>query len=674
MKLALAIPTHNDHAGLERLLRQAADMEIFEQVVVVDDGSTPPVEIDATNLPFQVKLVRHDEAQGPGAARIRAMSEVDTSHLLFFDSDDLLGSDLVSLWQMLQDREFDFCLFRHDDSRNGGFGGQMPEDEALWQRAGCDTTEPELVASSAVPFLARTANYPWNKIYRLDFLREHKLSFSDILMHEDMELHWKGFLNADRILASTLVGAQHFVVEDGTRLTNRRNIARLRAFGPMQQIYQDLRDAIGPRDALTIAYLRFLDGLWHWIDGVTDTAHKELLQAHKRLFLRACLDDEQQNALLDCDPVLAESLKAHQLTAPHLQVNRAPIKVHLSGHHAKRTPLSYAALAPLFENQIVQVSDPVAADVIAFAHNMDLQDANLDVVSAWRDLQRPVILLSEEPFWDTIWGARPLDPVIVTDTSFGALPVRQISHQTSDLFRFDKIPYYLLTNHRFARAYQRHFQRNATRSALEWQEDFAKRPASISYMFERRPEPYHWVTWPEGDLIGLCSWRTELAEACRFKGVERLGRSWDGRESRLTLGYDWHMDKLTQLDGHARMIGAVENTHQPQYITEKFFDAFACGAMPVYYASPQHRIHDFGLPQESWVNLYGLTPEEGAEKIAQHEWNATFFEAFREAQNQLYRLFGTMDHWRAERARWAKKLPEVLEREIANPDRVKRPA
>lgn len=334
------------------------------------------------------------------------------------------------------------------------------------------------------------------------------------------------------------------------------------------------------------------------------------------------------------------------------------LRIFKTGTHSHRTPLSYPALWPLFEDSIALVDHPSRADLYVFAHVLDIQEAPFEVIADWRARKRPVVLLSEEPFWDTIWGQRPLDPLIYVDTAWGALPVHQLNHCTSDIFRFEDIPYYLLTNHRFANAYRYRFARNAARSARDWQEDFARRPVDVTFMFERRAERHHWVEWPEADLTGLCSWRTDLAEACTEGVVERLGQSWQGGPSRFKLTTDWHMDKLARLDGRTRLMGAIENTHQPDYLTEKFFDAFACGALPVYWASPGHRVHDLGLPEGSWVNLWGMTPQAAADRIAGATPDAAALAA---AQDIMARKFTSAAPWQAARARSASAVLGALD-------------
>lgn len=347
------------------------------------------------------------------------------------------------------------------------------------------------------------------------------------------------------------------------------------------------------------------------------------------------------------------------------------IRIFRTGPHAHRTPLSYPALAPLWAGEIEEVDRPDRADLYLFAHSLDVEAAPAEVVQDWRVRRRPFVILSEEPFWETIWGRRPLARHRHLDTPLGAVPVVQLGHCTCGIYHFDAIPYYLLTNHRFAAAYGARFARNAALTPADWAERHARRRADLTFMFERRPEPFHNLRWPEAGLAGLCAWRTRLAEACTWDGVERLGQSWGNGQSRFELD-NWHLDKIVRLDGHARMIGALENTHQADYITEKLFDAFACGAWPVYYAGPGHRIHGLGLPEGSWLNLYDLKPKAAAERLRGFAPGPEEFAAYAAAQAALAARFGNPALWVAERARLRaavlNELGAVLAHHPAAPD------
>lgn len=330
------------------------------------------------------------------------------------------------------------------------------------------------------------------------------------------------------------------------------------------------------------------------------------------------------------------------------------IRVHLSGPHSTRSPLSYSALAPLFAPHIQMLSNPDGADLLVFSHSLDIKAMPAPVYNHWRATGCPIVLLSEEPFWDTIWAKKPLQNTRKLSTKFGSVPVTQLNHHTSEIFDFDQIPYFLLTNLRFASAYAYRFRRNASKRASDWKSEFENYPVDISFMAVRRDEKHHNVRHKAGDIIGLCAWRTELALACETGVVERLGQSWDrewdnGR-NRFDLR-DWHLDKLTKQDQRSRLFSALENTHQPDYLSEKLFDAYALGSRPFYFASPGHRVHDFDLPTRSWINLFDLPVAEAARQLNSLHFDAAFFDAYVEAQNQLEQLFTNVELFVAERER-----------------------
>lgn len=328
------------------------------------------------------------------------------------------------------------------------------------------------------------------------------------------------------------------------------------------------------------------------------------------------------------------------------------IRVHLAGEHAHRTPLSYPTLWPLFSDRLSRTDDPERADLLIFAHFWDLALPPEPLVRAWRKRRPPVLVLSEEPFWDSLWSPDPLARELIVDTALGALPVTQLTHQTSAIFDFDRLPYHTLTEPTQAAAHAVRFRRNARRSAADWQVDFAARPWDAAFLAAHRPEAFHDVH--KGDLIGLCAWRTRLAEAAPGR-VLREGEGWPDRPGRFAVAH-WHLDKLMRLDGQARLISGIENTHHPAYLTEKLFDAFACGGLPLIYAGPTHRLHRLGLPLDATINLWGLAAATAATRLESLDWSRPRFEAFREAQASLATLFGDLRLLVAERERLAAAL------------------
>lgn len=259
LRPALVIPVHNDAAGLARLLDQARDMDCFGQIVVVDDGSTPPV----SSAPG-ITLLRHDTPQGGGVARNLGLTAVTCDHVLFFDADDLLTANLAALLVTLGSAGgFDFCQFKYADSRVGaeGLWGQPDWDEVFWEDAQAAVGHLREAPPDTWPILVQTANYPWNKIYRTDFLRAHTIGCAATAVHQDVPLHWLGYLAATRVLTSDRICAWHEVRAGGARLTNRTGPERLELFAALTPVAEAAHAKGADWHA---ALARFTLGLTDW--------------------------------------------------------------------------------------------------------------------------------------------------------------------------------------------------------------------------------------------------------------------------------------------------------------------------------------------------------------------------------------------------------------------------
>ncbi|HKQ50073.1 MAG TPA: glycosyltransferase [Phycisphaerae bacterium] len=87
--VSIIIPTYNR----PELLREALDSVAAQtfrdyEVIVVDDGSTPPIADAVEDHPVRPKIIRQNR-QGPGAARNRGIAEAKAEIVAFLDSDDL---------------------------------------------------------------------------------------------------------------------------------------------------------------------------------------------------------------------------------------------------------------------------------------------------------------------------------------------------------------------------------------------------------------------------------------------------------------------------------------------------------------------------------------------------------------------------------------------------------
>jgi glycosyltransferase involved in cell wall biosynthesis len=297
MRLSVVIPVWNDPAGLARLLPQILGLGIADEIIVADDASDPPAAPAAIGLPAlagdrRIRWLRSDAQRGAGHARNTGLAAATGSHVIFFDSDDLflpgiaaIRADLAALAAGGDD--FDFCIFRHTDSRVRAAGGEGPleSDQRLWDAAGVRGEAPAPLDPAAVPVLVRIAAYPWNKIWRTAFLREAGVRCTEIPVHNDVELHWTGFMRARRILATARIGCAHFVHPAGRRLTNRSGAERFRVFEAFDALYDEL--GRNPRAAdFAEPLAAFATGLLGWIDGVLEPELRDPFAAAAQDWLR----------------------------------------------------------------------------------------------------------------------------------------------------------------------------------------------------------------------------------------------------------------------------------------------------------------------------------------------------------------------------------------------------
>ncbi|MEO8243514.1 MAG: glycosyltransferase [bacterium] len=293
MTLSLVIPVWNDPAGLRRLLVQALALGVFSQIIVSDDNSVPEVSAAALGVSDPAILwLRSPVQRGAGHARNIALERVTGAHVIFFDSDDVFLDEFPVLVGELAGMTYDFCLFRHADSRmrlHGGLG-PLDADDAAWQAAGAMADRPTPLSAEGAARLCQISAYPWNKIYRTGFLRAHGIRCTEIVVHNDLELHWMGFLKAERILTSGRVCCQHFVQDDGGRLTNRSGRERLEVFRALEAVGAALVASPRMRDYLE-PFAAFYMRLFDWIGQAVEPELRASLDAMVRRFLLVQLSE-----------------------------------------------------------------------------------------------------------------------------------------------------------------------------------------------------------------------------------------------------------------------------------------------------------------------------------------------------------------------------------------------
>ncbi len=261
----LVIPCHNDAAGLARLLARARRLGCFARIIVVDDGSDRPVA-DVITDTASLTILRHETPRGGGVARNAGLAAVTAPHVVFADADDMLLPELPYLLADLEGAgAFDICQFRYAESwvAAEGLWGQPDWDERYWAAAGASVGTLADLPRAHWPLLAQTANYPWNKVYDVAFVRRHGIGCAETAVHQDIPLHWLSYLAADRVLVSDRICAWHGVHATGDRLTNRAGAERLEVFAALDPVAR----ALGADPAWEAAFLTFALDLVDWAEA-----------------------------------------------------------------------------------------------------------------------------------------------------------------------------------------------------------------------------------------------------------------------------------------------------------------------------------------------------------------------------------------------------------------------
>ena len=331
------------------------------------------------------------------------------------------------------------------------------------------------------------------------------------------------------------------------------------------------------------------------------------------------------------------------------------LTVHAFGRYAHRQPLAYAPIRQAVGGRIVLTDTADEADIVVIAHVRELSEAS-EALSDLAARGKRLVLMSEEPLWDSVWGS---DPTASTLFLPDGTPVAVLSYATSGMFAFDRIPPFLLTDRAYLSRYATWFARNRAVRPGDWLARWQAPRWDLAFVAEYRDEARFDVQTADPAHFGLAAWRTRVALACdsaRFK-VLRMGWGWNDRPPRQDLP-DWHLEKYLDLASQCRVMSAIENTHLAPYVTEKLFDAFAIGAVPLYVAGPGHRALD--IAPGAFLNLHGLTEAAAADLACTFRPDRAFAETYADTQARLAALFNDPGAIVAEQARMADALVAAL--------------
>lgn len=141
-----------------------------DEIIIVDDGSKEPVEKNWFGEDDRIRLLRRDNG-GLSRARNSALEVAEGQFVTFVDSDDeVLSETFTKCLSSLNDSNADIAVY--------GVKTVWVDEQLQKKDVGEDKYYGVLSAQDVFDLVKkRLFNYACNKIYRLDFLKNNKLSF-----------------------------------------------------------------------------------------------------------------------------------------------------------------------------------------------------------------------------------------------------------------------------------------------------------------------------------------------------------------------------------------------------------------------------------------------------------------------------------------------------------------
>lgn len=199
ISFTIVVPVYNARPSLPRLCQSIERQTMAPtEVLFVEDGSTDEsrfwLETTIESHPTW-RLLVNPKNMGLSESRNRGLLATQSSYVFFMDADDWIEPALFErVSHIIEQYQPDILTFGASEDfldREGKVTYSAPHSPNL---ALADRENPRELADMIYMLEEKTLyGYAWNKIYRLDFLKENQLSFTKIPFIEDILFNRKAF-------------------------------------------------------------------------------------------------------------------------------------------------------------------------------------------------------------------------------------------------------------------------------------------------------------------------------------------------------------------------------------------------------------------------------------------------------------------------------------------------
>lgn len=234
VKVSIIVPVHNSQSYLHKCVESLLEQTLNDiEIILVDDCSTDDSRTLIENYVNQnagkVRGLYLEQNLRQGGARNRGMSIAQGEYLCFVDSDDFVEPDMCRvLYETAQGADMCGADYFIDD-------GKTLKNKDVDYGEGVEMTDARKI------HFAANCGYFWSRIYRRDFLQQHRILFPEGTFYED------AFFNFMTILLSkTAIKANgrfyHYYQSENSTMRSDENPRQYERIGIPTLIMQDCKE------------------------------------------------------------------------------------------------------------------------------------------------------------------------------------------------------------------------------------------------------------------------------------------------------------------------------------------------------------------------------------------------------------------------------------------------
>ena len=200
LKYSVIIPVYNVENYLHRCINSILVQEYTDlEILLIDNGSTDSSGsiCDTYASEYSNISAYHIENHGVGSARNFGLAKAQGEFICFVDSDDYLVGSLFSDMENQLDSSLDLLVFSYYNSLEKNLSETARSAKILPIEGKKDRNQ--FIALFTELFLSDMMYTVWNKIYRREFLEEHRIMFEQYELGEDVRFNLKVYERVNRI-------------------------------------------------------------------------------------------------------------------------------------------------------------------------------------------------------------------------------------------------------------------------------------------------------------------------------------------------------------------------------------------------------------------------------------------------------------------------------------------